>query len=103
MDSSTEAGISLIGTHPELYVPPCDKCCQVDCEHISGPGPPTEATHSLNEAIHELALCPGCSTVVCQCDPSAVVATGMDTISTALSEVDLGHPALCPTCYSQWQ
>jgi hypothetical protein len=25
----------------------------------------------------------------------------MDTISTALSEVDLGHPALCPTCYSQ--
>jgi hypothetical protein len=25
----------------------------------------------------------------------------MDTISTALSEVDLDHPALCPTCYSQ--
>lgn len=100
MDSSAEAGNSLIDTNPELYVPPYGKCCLVDCEYISGLGPPTEATRSLNEAIHELAFCPGCLTVVCQCDPRAVIPTGIDTISTALSEVDLGHPALCPTCYS---
>jgi hypothetical protein len=56
MDSSAEVENSLIDTNPELYVPPCDKCCLVDCEHISGLGPPTEATRSLNGAIHELAL-----------------------------------------------
>jgi hypothetical protein len=101
MDSSAEAGNSLIDTNPKLYVPPCDKCCLVDCEYISGLGPPTEATRSPNEAIHELALCPGCLTVVFQCDPRTAVPTGVDTVSTALSEVDPGHPALCPTCYSQ--
>jgi len=101
MDSSAEAENTLIDTNPELYLPPCDKCCLVGCEHISGMGPHCEATRSLNEAIHDLALCPGCLTVVCQCDPRAVIPTGMDTISTALSEVDLDHPALCPTCYSQ--
>jgi hypothetical protein len=65
MDSSAKAGNSLIDTNPELYVPPCDKCCLVDCEHISGLGPPIETTRSLNEAIHELALCRGCLTMVC--------------------------------------